>query len=101
PNMDADLFDPVSGMTKSFLLSVPRANHAAARTADGRVLVGGGEDPTAPYSTYELFDPVTETIGPPFLGAAQRGLLALVPLADGRLLAYGGQITDVGAAGEI
>lgn len=75
-------------------LSTPRAFHTATLLADGRVLLGGGEQAGPSGSTIldlcEIFDPATNTCFPAghLLSPRSRGLA--VPLWDGRVLFVGG-----------
>jgi hypothetical protein len=79
-------FTPVAGGMVSY-----RTNHAAARLADGRVLVSGGSDLGGTrLQSAEIYDPVTGAFSAaaPMLGA--REFHTLTTLADGRVLAVGG-----------
>jgi len=53
------LVDPAWTMAGN--LALARTNHGAARMADGRVLVAGGEPGGTASLTAEIFDPVTKT----------------------------------------
>ncbi|MDX6770472.1 MAG: kelch repeat-containing protein [Elusimicrobiota bacterium] len=74
-------------------MSEPRANHAAVRLADGRVMVAGGQSGYAASvtATTEFFDPATDawTPGPP-MGVARYDF-PMVRLKDGRYLAFSGR----------
>ncbi|HJZ73477.1 MAG TPA: hypothetical protein VKE51_17160, partial [Vicinamibacterales bacterium] len=72
-------------------LSVARADHAAARLLDGRVLIVGGSDGNAPLAIAEIFDPATGSIAPlPASLATPRMKLSATTLLDGHVLVAGG-----------
>jgi N-acetylneuraminic acid mutarotase len=88
----AELFDP---MTTTWAvvgpLSTARAQHAATRLNDGRVLVVGGVDATnTALASTEIYDPTTQSWspGPPMSTARQ--LPSMTLLANGRVLVSGG-----------
>ncbi len=76
----------------------PRAQHAATRLADGRVLVVGGVDENAiPVATAELYDPGTGRFSSTGSMARSRNYPVATLLPDGRVLVTGG-IDDGGTA---
>ncbi|MEV6397447.1 DUF6603 domain-containing protein [Streptomyces sp. NPDC051907] len=101
----AELFDPRTGQwTAAAPMSDARSGHrAVALPAGGRVLVVGGALATggreAALAYCELYDPATGRWSPAAsLGAARKGCQATV-LADGSVLATGGDGPAVPAAG--
>ena len=89
---DVEIFDPATGSSHLVsTLAEPRTGHAAARLADGRVLIAGGTnaDSTVLNST-ELFDPATgSVVTGASMGTAREGASATT-LIDGRVLIAGG-----------
>ncbi len=89
----AELYDPV---TQTFAatgdLTTPRAYYAAAKLADGRVLVAGGiNDVGAALATAELYDPAAGTFTATKMPMnVARVFPSAVTLADGRVLIVGG-----------
>lgn len=74
-----------------------RGNHQARTMPDGSVWIIGGEDLDAnPLTSVLRFDPATNLFAPFTSLATARSLFALDRLADGRLLAVGG---DTGQPG--
>lgn len=75
-------------------LQVGRVWHAAARLADGRVLVTGGFPIYGQFdnvtATAEIFDPATETWSPAGSMPIGRAAHELAVLPDGRVVAVGG-----------
>jgi hypothetical protein len=73
-------------------MTVPRASHAAALLADGRVLLVGGWTGSAPTASAELFDPASRK----FIAAGEMSAPRINPAAtvlrDGRVLITGGVI---------
>jgi hypothetical protein len=86
-----EIYDPATNTwTATGNLSLPRTIHQAVLLADGGVLVAGGLSSTTLTKTVEIYDPATET------WTFTKSLLnynpgTLVVLADGRVLAPGGQ----------
>ncbi|MDF0673695.1 MAG: kelch repeat-containing protein [Nitrospira sp.] len=80
-------------------MTIPRAGHAAARLANGQVLITGGFSssvfPGAAINTAELYNPTTNTFTA-ITGRMQstRGNHTATLLPDGKVLIAGGQITD-------
>ncbi len=100
---DASLFDAKRGTWRDVApLNAARFAHAAVRLRDGRVLVSGGCEDTEGccaegrcLGSYELYDPRAdrwELHAMPWRSA--RAGHALVELADGRVLAVGGNMGD-------
>ncbi len=100
----AEVYDPV---TSTFALVGPmteeRHAHAAARLADGRVLLTGGAD--APsccadgIAETELFDPQANTFAVALPMITPRPGHRSVTLWDGRVLVIGGSLAHGGADG--
>lgn len=92
----AELFDPVlDTFTEVGQMTHGRADHAAARLQDGRVLITGGSDRVGPdfvdFDDAEIFDPATGQ----FTAVAQtmdhvHTTHACLDLLDGRLLVTSG-----------
>ncbi|MDX6617279.1 MAG: hypothetical protein QOD60_2370 [Solirubrobacterales bacterium] len=96
PLASAEIYDPATGTfteTGVGAMGTARANPAAARLPDGRVLIAGGftGGPTS-TNTAEVFNPVTKTFSSTGIGsmAHARANAPAVPLADGRILIAGG-----------
>ena len=92
PSLTAEIFDPVlDNWSETGPTGVQRTGHAAARLADGSVLVAGGWELSSGYlNSAELFDPATSTwsnVSP--MTAPRRNATATL-LADGRVLVAGG-----------
>lgn len=91
PVAAAELYDPATGAwTAAGTLATARYRHTAARLPSGRILVAGGFDATGAFSgTAEVYDPATNAwqaaSAPPARASHTTTLLA-----DGRLLAVGG-----------
>ena len=101
PIADATLFDPTDGSTSSVgPMLAPRAGAAAARLANGKVLIVGGlstidlTDPTTFFDgilgTSELFDPATNTFtaGPTLV--ERKAFATATLLNNGQVLVAGG-----------
>src|SRR5664280_630603 len=75
---------PTGGMVQA------RADHTATLLADGRVLIAGGTDGTAPLATAEIFDPTRGrfTKTGPMMDGRRFHTAAILP--DGRVLVAGG-----------
>jgi len=87
-----------SNFTITGSLVVGRADHAAIKLADGRVLITGGTTATGATNTTEIFDPATGLFTvDPTMGVARAGHSARL-LSDGRVLIAGG---DVNGSAEI
>ncbi len=79
-------------------MTAARADHAAIKLADGRVLITGGHDGAASLGTTEIFDPATGTFSSgPSMNVARAGHSATL-FADGRVFIAGG---DSGGTAEI
>lgn len=87
----AELIDAASGQpTATAPMAVPRVAHAAARLADGRVLVVGGWTGAATTAAAEVFDPQNRRFARLADMAAPRMDLTATPLAGGGVLVAGG-----------
>ena len=98
----AEIYDPAtSGFQPTGSMAMPRAFHAAALLADGRVLVTGGfvaVDGSTTTSA-EIYDPSTGHFGPAgAMQVAREGHSAIL-LTDGRVLVLGG--TTVSGATDV
>lgn len=92
----AELYDPKANAWYPIEMSKPRANHAALRLPDGRVLLSGGTGKGAATST-EIFDPKASAgklLDGPEIPARQSHVAALLSStpkgAPDRLLLIGG-----------
>lgn len=93
PAAAAEIFDPAVGAwTSTPALSTPRILSAAARLADGRVLVTGGTD--ASGGSAEVYDPAQDHWSPAASPAIPRHQHTATLLADGRVLVVGGAPHD-------
>jgi hypothetical protein len=97
----AEIYDPATAhFTATGSMLVPRAEHAALRLPDGRVLVTGGSALVGGFlmdhATAEVFDPATgrftEWLAPM---SHTRAVHKMVPLVDGRWLLVGGSDVDL------
>ena len=72
-----------------------REGHAAAKLADGSLLIAGGANAAGPLDTAEIFDPVTNTVQATWhpMGTKRAGASA-TRLIDGRVLIAGGTTRD-------
>jgi hypothetical protein len=87
----AELFDPAtSSFARTGDLGDARVGHAAARLADGRVLLVGGFTATAVTATSEIYDPTTGRFDPGPTLRAPRADALLMPSGDGDWLVIGG-----------
>jgi hypothetical protein len=92
----AEVFDPVAGtFTEVGQMTHGRADHAAARLADGRVLITGGSDRVGPnfvdFADAELFDPATGRFTAHASGMVEsHATHACLDLLDGRFLVTSG-----------
>src|SRR5439155_23240555 len=86
-----EIFDPATLLFSSAgALSSPRKAHGAAVLPDGRVLIVGGADETAPLSSSDIFDPATGAVSRgPELSTFRAGLSATT-LLSGKVLVAGG-----------
>jgi hypothetical protein len=91
PLASAEVYDPARGeFTATGSMTMPRELHAAARLADGRVLVAGGFDGNATLASAEVYDPPTGTFAAAASMTAPRDWQVATPLAGGRILFTGG-----------
>ena len=97
----AEVYDPTTGTSEDVgSMIVPRADHAALRLPDGRVLVTGGSelvgDFLSDHASAEVYDPDTRTFSPwPRAMSHTRATHAMVDLLDGRWFLVGGSDVDV------
>ena len=97
----AEIFDPVLGtFTDVGNLGIARADHAALRLPDGRVLATGGSllagDQLIDHDSVEVFDPTAGTWSPwPLPMSHTRSTHGLIDLLDGRWLLVGGSDVDL------
>lgn len=105
----AELWDPATGMfSRAGKMHHIRVGHQAALLGDGRVLVVGGTGAATKdfvnvgLRSSELWDPTTMTFSPgPAMVEGRRGF-TLTTLADGSLLAIGGEArNDRGESTEV
>jgi hypothetical protein len=83
--LESDVFRATGSLTH------PRAQHAAARLPDGRVLIVGGRVALGEWQqTAEIYDPARETFTSTSPTLARHEAPALTPLRDGRILLSGG-----------
>lgn len=82
-----EIFDPaLNSFVSGPRLLEPRILHAAARLPDGRVLIAGGRFSRSAI----IFDPVSRTVWETGSMSLVRQKFSSVPLADGRVLVFGG-----------
>lgn len=87
----AEIYDPdARSFRPAASMRVPRASHAAARLPDGRVLVVGGWDGSAPTAKAEVYDPEADRWTAVGSMSTPRASGIAVPLGDGRVLVFGG-----------
>jgi len=94
PYSSTKLYDPATGRwTSTGLLHTARYAPAAARLADGRVLVAGGTYDVEPLATAEIWDPATGKWASTGRLVAPRSGGTALTLSDGRVLLSGGRRT--------
>lgn len=91
----AELYDPRTGQfTQTGAMIDPRNNAAAARLADGRVLVAGGssyeKDGSGSLASAESYDPATAKFSAAGTMTTAREMHSATLLLDGRVLIAGG-----------
>ncbi|MFO0933110.1 MAG: kelch repeat-containing protein [Planctomycetota bacterium] len=97
----AEVYDPADGsFTAVGSMGTPRADHAALRLPDGRVLVTGGSELQgaflADHSSVEVFNPTTgQFTAWPVSMSHTRATHAMIDLLDGRWLLVAGSDTDL------
>lgn len=97
----AEVYDPVGNtFTSVGPMGTPRADHAALRLPDGRVLVTGGSELQgaflADHASAEVFDPATgQFTAWPVPMSHTRATHAMLDLLDGRWLLVGGSDADL------
>jgi len=94
----AEIYDPQTATwSPAGDMATPREGHWAVRLLDGRVMVGGGEQPGGGMATTaEIYDPQTGRWSPAGRMAEGRVTPAAVVLPDGRVLVVGGWNGKVG-----
>jgi len=89
---DLELFDPVAGVSVlGPAMTQPRSGHAAAKLANGKVLIAGGTSIDGVLQSAELYDPetgATTQTALPML--SPRAGASATTLIDGRVLIAGG-----------
>jgi Kelch motif protein/galactose oxidase-like protein len=84
---------PQGNRVEALAMTTPRANAAAIRLRDGRVLICGGTatgEIGGVLSSAELFDPVARTFTPTGAMTVRRAGHTITMLHDGRVLVVGG-----------
>src|SRR5580658_3692124 len=87
------LTNPKGNKVEALAMTTPRANAAAIRLRDGRVLICGGTatgEIGGVLSSAELYDPVARTFTPTGSMTAPRTGQTITMLRDGRVLLTGG-----------
>ncbi len=94
------VWQPTTGFVDAGALLTLRHRHAAVRLPDGRVLIAGGATDVGAVSSTEIWDPLTGrlSVGPSM--TMPRAAFSMIVLADGRVLAIGGE-GGAAAAAEI
>jgi hypothetical protein len=99
----AELLDPgLTAFRSTGSMSTPRSSHGGALLTDGRVLVVGGNtrgDTGTVLASAELYDPPAGTWTATGTMSVPRHKLAVIGLADGRVLVLGGS-NDRDASGQ-
>ena len=117
PLASALIYDPRTGtISETGPLNTPRAHHAAALLADGRVLIAGGDGPGKttsdpndlydPLTSVEIYDPKTGTFvtaaplhverGPSYGAGSDPVRPLALTVGDGRVLIVGGVVGTYG-----
>jgi N-acetylneuraminic acid mutarotase len=97
----AEVYDPAGNtFTAVGPMGTARADHAALRLPDGRVLITGGSELQgaflADHASVEVFDPTTGQFAPwPVAMTHTRATHAMLDLRDGRWLLVGGSDADL------
>jgi hypothetical protein len=96
----AEVYDPVDGSFSAVgSMAQARADHAAVRLPDGRVLLTGGSDffgGIIDLDDAEVFDPLAETFSPAaMLMTTFRSTHGMVMRADGTAVLAGGSLGDL------
>ncbi len=90
PLLDAEVYNPITGLTTVYSLASARRGHSATALPDGRVLVIGGQGASGePLASVELFVPEVGFVSERPLAMARAGHRA-IPLCDGTVLVVGG-----------
>ncbi len=85
--------NPQGNRVEALAMTTPRANAAAIRLRDGRVLICGGTatgEVGGVLSSAELFDPATRSFTPTGAMTVRRAGQTITMLRDGRVLVTGG-----------
>jgi hypothetical protein len=97
---DLEVFSPHADLEQSSsaligTMLTARESHAAAKLADGTVLIAGGANAGGPLDTAEIFNPADDTTAETWhpMGTARAGASATL-LIDGRVLIAGGTTRD-------
>ncbi len=90
----AEMFEPERGRFRAApSMAVPRASHASALLADGRVLIVGGWTGAASTAAAEIYDPATERFSSVANLSGPRIHPVAIVLQDGRVLITGGEVS--------
>jgi hypothetical protein len=92
-----EIYDPAldSWSTSIRTLTESRRNHTATLLTDGRVLIAGGDNGTVARSTYQIYNPVANTITAQVSLTAARSRHSAVKLLDDTVLIAGGLDTTL------